>query len=325
MWRLYRKPRNKVSRVSDERDYELHSCNMADPTLASHQLKQMKEEGCPIRSGKWLAGEDRILIKNLRNYRKNYPDYDPIEILHSKLDQKLKMIVKTTSFYSRIAEGLNRTIYAAFVRLKYVLFPGKDIKKGKYMFEEKVQLQKLYLLYGPKWTKIGAQLGRSGKSVAVQWANSGKTKTGRWNEAEDEVLLEAVLKFKETNHCVDEDLHDIKEWSKIAKAVPGRNCFQCRAHWMYKLRNQFMCREHDLATIKWGGEEKSKLVKMISDQNVCHEEDIDFDIIRKKFQENGFVVSSLQIRRQWAKLKARVTNYYIRSFEEVLDELSERW
>ena len=325
MWRLYRKPRNRVARVSEERDYELHSRNTTDARLASCQTKQMKEEGRPLRTSRWLAGEDRIVIKNLRNYRKDYPDYDPLEILHSKLDPKLKRIVKTTHFYSRIAEGLDRTVCAVFFRLKYVLFPGKDIKKGKYLFEESVQLQKLYKLYGPNWTKIGAHLGRSDRSVAVKWSFSQKTKTGRWNEAEDAVLLEAVLTFKETNQCVDEDLHDIKEWPKIAKAVPGRNSYQCRAHWLFKLRNQFMCRENDLETIKWGSEENSKLVKMISDQNVCHEEDIDFDLIRKKFQENGFVVSSLQIRRQWGKLKARVTNYYIRSFEEVLDELSEIW
>ena len=201
MWRLYRKPRNKVARVSEERDYELHRHNTTDNILATRQTKQMKEEGRPVRTSRWLAGEDRIVIKNLRNYRKDYPDYDPLEILHSnlRLDPKLKRIVKTTNFYSRIAEGLNRTVHAVFYRLKYVLFPGKDIKKGKYLFEESVQLQKLYKLYGPNWTKIGAHLGRSDRSVAVKWSFSQKTKTGRWNEAEDAVLLEAVLKFKETN------------------------------------------------------------------------------------------------------------------------------
>ena len=322
MWRLYRKPKEKVARVSTERDNELHSCNSPDPRLAAHLIKTMKEQGHPVRTGRWLPGEDRILIKNVRKYRKDNPDLDPIEMLHSKLDKKLKRIVMNTQFYSRIAAGTNRTVCAAFRRLSYVLFPSKDIKKGNYMQEESDQLQRLYMLYGPRWKRIGAQLGRSERSVAVKWHNSDRTKTGIWTKDEDEALLQAVKKFLPSDER-DNDMHDVKQWSQIAREVPGRNMFQCRIHWLIKLRSTVMCAEHDLETIKWGYKEKVKLLKMISEQTVCHEEDIDFDVLRKKFQKKGFVTSSIQIRRQWRNLKTMVKNYYIKSFEEILDDLSE--
>ena len=323
MWRLYRKPKEKVARVSAERDYELHSCNSINTRSATNLIRTMKEQGCPVRTGRWMPGEDRILIKNLKKFRKDYPDLDPIEMLHSRLDKELKGIVRNTNFYSRMAAGLNRTCNAAHVRLTCVLFPVKDFKKGYYSAEEADQLQRLYTLYGASWNKIGAHLGRSGKSVAVKWTVSGKTKTGKWTVEEDEALLMAVKKYMPSEESVGNKKYDVKQWSQIAREVPGRNAYQCRVHWLLKLRHQVMCAEFDLETVKWGNEEKLKLFKMISEENVRHEEDVDFDEIRKKFEEEGYVSSSLQIKRHWRDLKAKVKNYYIKSFEEILDELSE--
>ena len=287
--------------------------------------RSMRAAGEPLRSGKWLAGEDKIVLENIKRYMEDYPSHNPIEMLHTEKNPELKRVVKSTKFYSRLAEGLNRTIHDVYRRLTQVLLPPQDETKGKYSESESTQLQKLHQLYGPKWNKIGSKLARSGRSLWTKWTRLQKTKTGPWSDSENALLLEAMETYRANNDCCDEGLHDLMPWAEIAAAVPGRNLHQCRQHWLLKLRNQFLSGSSGGERLKWTWETKSKIVELISKQNVGHEEDIDFGLIRKHFESENTFVSNEQISWQWGQLKTKVNNYIVKSFEEILDELTEKW
>ena len=324
-WKTQGKPWEKVERVSAERCLELHSSNVNDPVTGTKLRRRLKEEGRPLRSGRWLPGEDDILVENLHNYHKDYPDYNPILLLNSTRSnmREKRRIVKETSYNSRIAAGLNRAISDANIRLKYFLFPDYVTRKGKFTLQETMQIKNLYQKYGSKWKAIGTMLGRSEGGLLTRWRNLQANKFGLWDETEDYLLTEAIKQYVDNTECADKGLHNSLPWTIIAKAVPGRNIFQCRAHWMFKLRNRVFHEENLFDNITWDNDQKVVLLTQICKQEVMHEEDVDFDIIRKHFEDGGFVVSREQIRRQWQQLKKKVTNYFIKSFEEILDEVSE--
>ena len=322
-WKTSGKPFLKVERVSAERCSELHSSNMCDPVAAKEIRRKMKEEGRPIRSGNFLPGEDDIIVENLQNYHKDYPENNPLFMVHSRrsIIKGKRSIVESTLYYSRIAEGLNRTIYDVISRLKYVLFPGMHVtRKGKLSVDETHNLNEMYKKHGPRWKLISTKLGRNEKNLLAQWRHMQATKFGHWDCTEDNLLIESI---KLHSDKVEGDLHNCLPWASIAKAVPGRNLVQCRNHWMFKLRHKVFQQEHHFDTLSWSNDQNMELITQICNQNVRFEEDVDFDAIRHYFEKDGFVVSNGQISKQWRQLKMKVNKYLIKSFEEILDEVSE--
>ena len=222
VWKTQRKPWKKVERISPERCHEIHCSNSVNSTATTNFRKRLKEEGCPLRSGRWSEGEDDILVTNLQNYHKDNPKFNPILLLHSaKSNRKLMETVKETLFYSRIAEGLNRSMYDAHTRLKYCLFPDYVCKKGKYTLQETMHMKKLYQKHGPKWKTIGSRLGRSERAVGTQWHHLQATKFGHWDETEDYLLREAIKQYVDNTKCADKDLHNSLTMDNNSKSCSG--------------------------------------------------------------------------------------------------------
>ena len=290
-----------------------------DWRIARRVREKQKKLGCPLRNGRWSAGEDDILVENLQSYFKDNPIYNPLLLLHSdKYNQKLRRAAKETSLYSRMVEGLNRTPFEASHRLKYCLFPTFTLKKGKFSVEETVHFKKLCSIHGRNWKTIGLKLRRNCRGLYRHWQVMQATKFGKWDAEENQLLTEAVKQFAKK----DKDLHNELPWITISKAIPGRNAIQCREHWMYKLRNEILQKDTCLEIISWENHQRFELVEQICRQNVNKEEDVDFDSIRKYFQETGFVVTREQVRKQWRQLKTKVQKYCVKSFSEILDEVA---
>ena len=303
---------------------ELHGGNSCDPATSTKLRRRMKEEGRPVRTGKFLGGEDDIIVQNCLNYYEQYPEYNPILLFHSARSSKEHLrAVRKTFFYARIAEGLNRTSYAVLTRSKYHLFPVYVTRRGKMLSSEKVHLKKLFQKYGRQWNKIGNIMGRSEKGLVANWPAMLATKFGIWSVLEDHMLTQSIKQYRDNTEAADKDLHNSLPWELIAKTVPGRSGVQCRRHWMHKLRNKLFHEDNLFETVKWEKDQLVELVTQICVQEVRFEEDIDFDIIRTHFQDSGFILSREQIHKQWRQLKLKVKNYYIKSFSEILDEVSE--
>ena len=322
-WKTRGKEWLKVERVSTERSMELHGGNCCSARAALNLRIRMKEEGHPVRAGRFMPGEDDIIVENVLKYRNEFPAFHPIELLNSAKSKKQLITAKETSFYSKIAEGLNRTIVDVYYRLKYILFPYYTIsRKGTLTSMEIVHLKKLHQKHGSKWTTIGKIMGRNVRSLSKIWQQKQATKFGIWDETEDSLLTRSIKQYRENTESSDKDLHNALQWEIIAKAIPGRSAVQCRNHWLNKLRNRVFKEEKYFETVSWSQDQTIELVSNICQQEVRHEEDVDFDIIRKHFQDAGFVVSRGQIRRQWHTMKIKVKNYLLKSFEEILDEVA---
>ena len=322
-WKTKGKPFLKVERVSAERCSVLHGGNSPNPEFAKKIRRRLTEGGCPIRLGKFLPGEDDIIAENLQNYHKDYPENNPLVMLHKgKSIKGIKSIVDNTLYYSRIAEGLNRTIRAVYLRARYILFPDVYvIRKGRFTANERNNFRQLYKKHGPSWKLIGSKLGRSESGLTSSWLHlQGATKFGHWDPTEDRLLTDSVKKH---SNNVETDLHSSLPWISIAKAVPGRSTSQCRTHWMSKLRQNVFQKEHHFDTLSWSNDQNMELITQICNQSVRYEEDVDFDAIRQHLEKDGFVVSNGQISKQWRQLKMKVNKYSVKSFEEILDEVSE--
>ena len=309
----------KEERISYESHQEIHHSNSVSGTASKNVRKRQKELGQPLRKGNWSPGEDDILVENLQGYYKDYPLYNPLLLIHSaKSNSKLLRAAKETLLYTRIAEGLNRTICNAYERLRYVLFPKFALKKGKFSVEERMQFKKLCFIHGTNWKIISNKIRRTPKGMQHQWQALQVTKFGAWDQQEDKLLVETVKHLAKN----DKDLHNELPWMAIAKCVPGRSALQCRLHWLRTLRNKVLQEESCFQTVDWKDDENFELVSQICGQNVDKEEDVDFDHIRIHFQKTGFVVTREQVRKQWRQLKTKVKNYYIKSFGEILDEVA---
>ena len=114
-WKTEGKPWLKETRITPERCSEIH-INSLEWRIARRVREKQKELGCPLRNGRFSAGEDDILVENLQSYYTDYPKYNPLLLLHSDTcSQKLKAKAKETCLYPRIVEGLNRTTYDAYI------------------------------------------------------------------------------------------------------------------------------------------------------------------------------------------------------------------
>ncbi|CAM8980180.1 unnamed protein product [Rhodiola kirilowii] len=90
-----------------------------------------------------------------------------------------------------------------------------DLRKGPWMREEDVKLQKLVRKHGARnWRKLGHALNRCGKSCRLRWHNHLKpdiisVRQVPFTRQEDKVIVSMVRISG-------------KKWSQIAKTLPGR-------------------------------------------------------------------------------------------------------
>lgn len=176
-------------------------------------------------------------------------------------DSLLKTMVQLygTQNWKFISELLkNRTPLQCKSRWRYNLNQASSTLDNPWTSEEDNLLKILHETYGGKWQLISSffkerspqQLFYRFKQlheIKPQINKSHHLKLNRWNEEEDELLLELVSQDQ------------VQNWAQIAQNIPNRTSRQCKDRYILLLERE------NAPTRDWSKEEDEKLTQLIQD------------------------------------------------------------
>ncbi|XP_078281962.1 uncharacterized protein LOC144608243 [Rhinoraja longicauda] len=218
------------------------------------RLKKFKEEGVPIRQGRFRKEENEQLQKNLNELMELTGIENEWEFFNvpESFDEmiRIKRLKQNNLFCIKLAEGIPRPWKSVYQRAKKVYDPNRY--KGKYTEEELKKLNKLHKVYGNRWIKIAKLMDRTDTSVICRARLFKKSlNLGAWSKEEVRTfmkIMENIMKerIKESHHdrtitdsdtkapnsIFRESLYKNLPWRAIADQMKHRNWLQCRQKWM---------------------------------------------------------------------------------------------
>ncbi|XP_027725557.1 transcription termination factor 1 [Vombatus ursinus] len=220
------------------------------------RFQQFKEQGMPIKFGKFSAKENEQLRKNVEDFLSLTGIETADKLLHTDRYPEEKAVItdlkRKHQFRCHIGEGIPRPWKLVYYRAKKMF----DINnyKGRYSKKDTQKLKKYQSIHGNDWKKIGEMVNRSSLSVALKFSQiSNKINHGPWSKAETRRLIKAVeevvlkkLSPKEVEDIdsrLQEDsspeslsvlrkqLYKGISWVEVEAKVETRNWMQCKSKW----------------------------------------------------------------------------------------------
>jgi Myb-like DNA-binding domain len=166
---------------------------------------------------KWTASEDKDLARMVEEQEGH--DWQAISDALYALNKAGTRADKCRALKPRRSPAACLRRYQTVLRDAEQRFGGQR----PWTAEEDERLKALLVQHGyGSWSVIGQALNRNGHQIqhrAKRMLVPGKKK-GRWDAAEDEVLLSAVATF------------GVGAWARVAAGVPGRTDVQCRERYV---------------------------------------------------------------------------------------------
>ncbi|XP_062929549.1 transcription termination factor 1-like isoform X2 [Mobula hypostoma] len=218
------------------------------------RFEKFKEEGIPIRQGRFTKEENEQLQKNVKELMELTGIQSEWEFFHvsESFDEmlRIKQLKQSNLFCTKLAEGIPRPWKCVYQRAKKMFDPNRC--KGRYTEEELKKLNHLLQIHGNQWIKIGKLMDRSDTSVLNRARLLKKSlKTGPWSKKEVRALMKIMEKIikermqelpdnltisdsdsKVPNSILREKLYKKLPWSAIAEQMEHRNWLQCRQKWL---------------------------------------------------------------------------------------------
>ncbi|XP_068925404.1 transcription termination factor 1 [Petaurus breviceps papuanus] len=220
------------------------------------RFQQFKEQGMPIKFGKFSAKENEQLRKNVEDFLSLTGIETADKLLHTDRYPEEKSVItnlkRKHQFRCHISEGIPRPWKLVYYRAKKMF----DINnyKGRYTKKDTQKLKKYQSIHGNDWKKIGEMVSRSSLSVALKFSQiSNKINHGPWSKAETRRLIKAVeeviLKKLSPKEVEDIDSRLQKDsspeslsilrkqlykgisWVEVEAKVETRNWMQCKSKW----------------------------------------------------------------------------------------------
>ncbi|XP_043845591.1 transcription termination factor 1 isoform X2 [Dromiciops gliroides] len=220
------------------------------------RFQQFKEQGVPIKFGKFSAKENEQLRKNVEDFLSLTGIETADKLLHTDRYPEEKSVItdlkRKHQFRCHIGEGIPRPWKLVYYRAKKMF----DINnyKGRYSKKDTQKLKKYQSIHGNDWKKIGEMVSRSSLSVALKFSQiSNQINHGPWSKAETRRLIKAVeevilkkLSPKEVEDIdsrLQEDnspeslsilrkqLYKGISWVEVEAKVETRNWMQCKSKW----------------------------------------------------------------------------------------------
>ena len=211
-----------------------------------------------LRKGRFTAKEDELLRMAVDEYclRKGY---DAGEGRRRLLSGKYDLDFRHA--WAEIGSKLpERTIESLYYRARRTLAP---VKTGTWGDEEVKLLVKLVHDIGPKWSRIGEQLGRIGTSARDKYRELSSNKSGKWSKEETDKLRELVEEHRQGDHI---------PWTTISKLMKDRNHNQCRRKWTNDITPSMN---------KWSADDDRTLINRIQLVNAMSDSDVNWSDIAK--------------------------------------------
>ncbi|XP_041050041.1 transcription termination factor 1-like [Carcharodon carcharias] len=325
-----------VEKLTTETMYSMYKYDLP-------RFQRFKEEGIPIRRGRFTQEENQQLQKNLKELVELTGIQNEWELFHvpeSTLEAiRMKRLKQNNLFCCRLAEGIPRPWKCVYQRAKKMYDPKRC--KGRYTKEELEKLQRLQIVHGNHWKKIAELMDRTDVSVM------GRAKTiksslnvGPWSKEEERALMkimEEVMKnrIQEASHdlmntpsntnknklvpILREKLYKKIPWSAIADQMEHRNWMQCRQKWMNILSTKMSGGVKPLQFNSY--QTKINLIKRLYLMGVSDVGDVDWEELCSVIGD----VPPLVIQKMFYKLKIRyVPDWPRKSFGGIVDFLHEQ-
>jgi len=266
----------------------------------------LSEKGLNWKQGTWSSEEVALLNSNIFDYCYRRGIEDPVEIIFDMSKDERK------DFYRCVSRGLQRPLFSVYRRVIRMYDAKNHI--GKYTDEEVDKLRCLRDELGTDWAKIGAAMGRSAASVKDRCRLLKEDcKSGKWEEDEEERLINAVHSVTETKMATS--VTSNVPWSQVADIVNTRSEKQCRTKWL-----NYLNWKQAGGNRNWGrGDELLLVTKMAS---LGDAEDSTVDWI--SMADGWSAVRSPQwLRNKWLALKRTLPQYQILTLGEACKMLLE--
>ena len=319
--------------VSDEIAIIIHKPCMNQ----KHFINKLASMGIHVRTGKWNAIEDKILIENIKKFELHNPEVDLNEFFNIgdydlERQKDIMKKKKSTRFMLEMPGNLNRTAQNCLNRAKAI---NPDIICGTYTEEEESQLTMLVMRYPGRWRKIGRLMGRIGTSCRDHWKiMEGRKSTShshRWSLEAEKCLINAIIKVM--GSCDTDIIGFDLPYEKLEKMVKTRTQYQIRVHWLRVLSNRIKMKElHDI-NLEGNNPDAQKLTSMVDNWSVDNSIDLiqhlmSLDVQLESEIDWQEVVDSIgstrtpfYVRSWWVKLRGMVQKHQIMCLQDILEKV----
>ncbi|XP_051892998.1 transcription termination factor 1-like [Pristis pectinata] len=302
------------------------------------RFEKFKEEGIPIRQGRFTKEENEQLKKNVKELMELTGIQTEWEFFHvpESFDEmmRIKQLKQNNLFCTKLAEGIPRPWKCVYQRAKKMFDPNRC--KGRYTEEELEKLNNLRKIHGNHWIKIAKLMDRSDTSVLNRARLLKKSlKTGVWSKKEVRELMKIMEKImkeriQELPHDLTmtnsdsnvsdsifrEHLYKNLPWGAIAEQMEHRNWLQCRQKWLGILTAKMSGRTMALKTNCY--QNNINLIKRLYLLGVDDIGEVDWEELCSAVGD----VPPLAIQRMFYRLKTRyVPNWSRKSFGAVVEFL----
>ena len=290
----------------------------------------IKENNLKVIKGKFSKEEKQILTNN---WNKFCEDFNCDEDMRTQLlgffyhyrstdeRRKMKEFIKRENFYLRLGKGLpNRTLFNIISQCRAHFCP---LKRKKQLSEyEGKQIKSLYSIHGNKWSKIAFKLNCYPKTVEMDCLNNYNSKgepyrRDKWSANEDKQLLNAMKSVLNTDdltqHIFTKNIPyiKIKELSKLNRCVRDID-HHWKRHLRWSLTNFTQLEDN------WAKSDSSKLIYCLYKYNFDNELDIDWDLIKEKFEK---ISSFNNLMKNWRIIKSTVLDFESKTYKQIINFL----
>ncbi|XP_069743189.1 transcription termination factor 1-like [Narcine bancroftii] len=335
---------SKSQLVEQLKDFDPSVENMTTGTLYNMykydlpRFEKFKEEGIPIRKGRFTKNENEQLQKNVKELMELTGIQNEWELFHvpESADEmmRVKQLKQNNLFCIKLAEGIPRPWKSVYQRAKKMYDPNRC--KGRYTEEELEKLSHLQMIHGNQWIKIAKLMDRSDASVLSRARLLKKSlNNGAWSKKEVKTLMkimEQIMKerIQESSHdltindsnlnvpdsIMRENLYKKLPWSAIAEQMEHRNWLQCRQKWMNILATKMSGGSMDLKMNSY--QNNVNLIKRLYLSGIDDIGEVNWDELCSAVGD----VPPITIQRMFYRLKNRyVPNWTRKSFGAIIEFL----